>query len=81
MREILAVFSSSNIAVQMKKYLYDNYNINSVIIPTPKELSLSGCGFCIKTDYQNIDTIKEVIKSLKINSKGIFDQTSYEKIF
>lgn len=80
MREILAVFSSSNIAVQMKKHLADEYSINSSIIPTPKKLALSGCGFCIKTDYDNIDKIKEAIITLKINSKGIFDAESYEKL-
>ncbi len=80
MRKILVVFSSSNIAVQIKKYLADNYNIDCIIIPTPKELSLSGCGFCIKADYEHIDKIKEVVKALKIKSKGIFDEEGYEKI-
>ncbi|MBE7037288.1 MAG: DUF3343 domain-containing protein [Ruminococcaceae bacterium] len=81
MKIVLAPFSSSNIAVQIKKYILNEYNITSSIVPTPKKLSLSGCGFCVKTDYENASKIREAIKTLNVNSKGIFDAQTYEKIF
>lgn len=81
MKSVLAPFSSSNIAMQIKNYLLKEYDITSTIIPTPKELNLSGCGFCIKTEYQNASKIIDLVKMLKVNSKGVFDAKTYEKIF
>lgn len=81
MKSVLAPFSSSNIAIKIKNYLLNEYDIPSTIIPTPKKLNLSGCGFCIKSDYDNASKIKDLIKKLNINSKGIFDAETYEKIF
>ncbi|MBE7052929.1 MAG: DUF3343 domain-containing protein [Ruminococcaceae bacterium] len=76
---IIAVLSSITTANRVKQYLKMNYNKDVQIMQTPKQLEVSGCGFAIKTEKENINLVYEAVKVLKVHTKGVFDATTFKK--
>ena len=72
--KVIVVFSSMTSAASVKNYLLRKYNIQTKLRQTPKNLSLSGCSYCLLTDYNAIDTIRKIAKDNNLNIRGIFKE-------
>ena len=72
--KVIVVFSSMTSATGVKNYLLKKYNIQSKLRQTPKNLSLSGCSYCLVADYSAIDTIRKIARENNVNIRGIFKE-------
>ena len=70
--KIMVVFSSMTSANGVKNHLLKKYNIQSKLRQTPKNLSLSGCSYCLVADYDAVNIIKQVAKENGLNIRGIY---------
>ncbi|KMT21775.1 DUF3343 domain-containing protein [Clostridium cylindrosporum] len=67
---IVITFESVNFAMQTESVLKGK-ELAHQIIPTPREITLS-CGLSVKTAYENIDIIKELIEDKSIRTKKMY---------
>lgn len=74
MERVIIVFSSITSANGVKNHLYKKYGIQTRIIQTPKNLSLTGCSYCLVANLSSLEKIKELIKENGISIKGIFTE-------
>lgn len=72
--KVIVVFSSMTSANNIKNYLLKKYNIQTKLRQTPKNLSLSGCSYCLLADYKDIETIKKIARENSLNIRGIFKE-------
>ena len=72
MEQVIVVFSSVTAATGVKKHLWQKYNIQSKLRQTPKNLSFSGCSYCLMTSLENVDIIKKIAMDNKLTIRGIF---------
>lgn len=79
MNEILVVLSSLTSANRLKKYL-SKMGVTVYIIQTPKAMQLSGCGYSLRANYNDIDMIFDAIDDLKVSTRGAFWASDYKKI-
>lgn len=66
MEYILCVFTSRTDTLKLYNYLQKN-GVYCQIVNTPKEAKV-GCGLSLKTSVNNLNLIKRVINSGKLNS-------------
>lgn len=67
---IIVTFESSNFTMQAES-VFKKLQIESQIIPTPREITLS-CGMSILTHKDNLNKIEELILENKIKVKEIY---------
>ncbi len=81
MRFLILAFKSRNSLYSFNKLLRQ-YNINTMIINTPRSVSIS-CGLSIKADYRELGMIKTILQQsnvdgflgmFTINRAGGFEQ-------
>lgn len=71
MEEFLIVtFESTNFAMQTES-VFKILEIRNQIIPTPREITLS-CGLSIRTPFENLGKIVDLIDQEKIRNKSLF---------
>ena len=80
MEYILVVFASSTTAGRVRSLLKKQYDIEAIIEPTPAELSLSGCSYCLKTQSVHADLIWNIVNHNGLSSKGIYRYSDYSRI-
>ena len=76
----LVVFASATTVNRVKSVLLKKYNIQSYIIQTPKEIPAKGCSYSLRIGSEYVDTVRDLIKSNGLSSKGIFRESDYKKI-
>jgi len=74
MESVIVVFSSITSATGVKKYLLSNYNVQSKLIQTPKNLSLTGCSYCLVVSATSLTTVKKIAKENGVSIKGVFKE-------
>ncbi|RDY23442.1 DUF3343 domain-containing protein [Romboutsia maritimum] len=63
-------FNSTHHAIRSDK-LFNENNIKSTTLPTPREITAS-CGISIRFLYENINEVKSILEENSIEFKGIF---------
>jgi len=71
MKECYILFPNHGEGLRLEENL-KTYGINYVIVPTPRELSLS-CGISIKISLNDRDRVEELIKEKDIRILGIHE--------
>ena len=64
------VFSSITTATKIHKLLEKN-RIKSRLSHTPKEITVSGCSYCVITDTRNLQKVRQIVKDQNVNIKRI----------
>ncbi len=72
MNEVIITFASATTAARIKKQLSAN-GFYARVMQTPKVLSGGGCGFSVASTSECIDFVKETVKKLGVNIKGIYE--------
>lgn len=72
LEQIIVVFSSITSATGVKKHLSKKYNIQSKLRQTPRNLSISGCSYCLVMAEKDLETVKKVAKENGLIIKGVF---------
>lgn len=67
---VVITFESVNFAMQTESVL-KNKEIKHQIIPTPREITLS-CGLSVRTTYDNLVEIKNLVETGAIKNKKMF---------
>ena len=80
MDKVLVVLASLTSANRIKKYMQLNFDVKVIVMQTPKDIQLEGCGYCVKADYKDLDKIYDAIEMLDISSRGAFNASNYMKI-
>ncbi len=74
MEQVTVVFSSVTSATGVKNHLQKKYNIRSKLRQTPKNISMTGCSYCLVVSAADLDTVKKVAKENSLTIRGIFRQ-------
>ena len=74
MERVIIVFSSITSANVVKNHLYKKHGIQTRMIQTPKNLSITGCSYCLVAGESSLETIRKLIKENGISIKGIFTE-------
>lgn len=63
-------FNSTHQAIRTDK-LFEELNIKSTTLPTPREITAS-CGISIRFLYDDLDNVNKVLEDNSIEYKGIY---------
>lgn len=72
MEQVIVVFSSVTSATGVKKHLAKKYNIHSKLRQTPRNISITGCSYCLAISSDALDTVKQIAKENSLTIRGIF---------
>ena len=72
--KVIVVFSSMTSATGVRNYMLKKYNIQSKIRQTPKNLSLSGCSYCLVADMSALETIRKIARDNSLTIRGVFKE-------
>lgn len=76
MLKLIITAGSITTAVRIKKKLNSMGDINATVINTPSSINSGGCSYSVRTDYKNLNLVKELAVDKKIKYKKLYTQTN-----
>jgi len=82
---VILILESGNFVLFLYKELKKN-GITTQVVPIPCKIAHGGCGYCLKFDISNLDTIKKIASSQQIVIKemykeiNLFSKKKFEKL-
>ncbi len=80
MEKVLIVFLSATSASAVKSILEKKYAIASRIVQAPPKISDTGCAYALELKEKNLYIAWNIVKSMDISSKGVYNADASAKI-
>lgn len=76
MPKLIITAGSITTAVRIKKQLNSVGDINATVINTPSSINQGGCSYSVRTDYNNLNLVKNLANEKKIKFRKLYMQTN-----
>ena len=76
MLKLIITVGSITTAVRIKKKLNSLGDWSSVVIHTPSFINSGGCSYSVKTDYKNLDLVKQLSEEKQIKYRKLFTESN-----
>ncbi len=76
MPKLIITAGSITTAVRIKKTLNSIGGINATVINTPSSINQGGCSYSVRTDYNNLNLVRNLASEKKIKFRKLYMQTN-----